>query len=411
MKRVILFKNGTQVDGKVILVTHSLEELLLSASTKFGIVAKRLYTVQGGEIDDLKLIRDDDILYVAESESFIPIGSSVSSVPCIYTQPQSPVMPSDNCVTLCSKLNSEWVTLNVGGKYFTTSRSTLMTKEPMSMLARMFAEGEDGFIMTPSNVDKNGAYLIDRSPTYFEPILNYLRNGQLIFDNSVNPEGILEEAKFFGIESLVPQLESLIQSSQRSHDNVPLTRRDVVNALILTPYNAELRFQGVNLAGSDLSRLDLRYINFKYACLHGCRMVGANLSWCCLERADLSHAQLEGAQLLGVKMLCANLEGANLRGCNFEDPAGSRANMEGVNLKGANLEGSNMAGVNLRVATLKNANLQNCDLRAAVLAGADLENCDLSGSDLHEANLRGANLKDAAFELMLTPLHMSQTIR
>lgn len=67
----------------------------------------------------------------------------------------------------------------------------------------------------------------------------------------------------------------------------------------------------------------------QYACLHGCRMVGANLSWCSMERADLSHAQLEGAQLLGVKMLCANLEGANLRGCNFEDPAGTRANMEG----------------------------------------------------------------------------------
>ena len=80
--------------------------------------------------------RDDDILYVAESESFIPVGSSVTCVPCIYTQPQSPVMPSDKCPALCSKLNSEWVTLNVGGKYF-TSRSTLMTKEPMSMLARL----------------------------------------------------------------------------------------------------------------------------------------------------------------------------------------------------------------------------------------------------------------------------------
>lgn len=39
------------------------------------------------------------------------------------------------------------------------------------------------------------------------------------------------------------------------------------------------------------------------------------------------------------------------------------------------------------------------------------QKCDLSGSDLQEANLRGANLKDAAFELMLTPIHMSQTIR
>lgn len=397
MKRVIVFKNGTDVDGKVLLVTHSLEELLTAAGNKFGITAKRLFTPQGGELDDLKLLRDDDIIYVSAGEGFIPLGAATTS------QQQQAVVPS--------KPNSEWVTLNVGGKYFTTSRSTLLTKEPQSMLARMFAEGESGYLMTPSNVDSNGAYLIDRSPTYFEPILNYLRNGQLIFDTHVNPEGILEEARFFGIESLIPQLESLIQNSQRSRDNVPLTRRDVINALILTPLTAELRFQGVNLAGSDLSRLDLRSINFKYACLHGCRMVGANLSWCSMERADLSHAQLEGAQLLGVKMLCANLEGANLRGCNFEDPAGTRANMEGVNLKGANLEGSNMAGVNLRVATLKNANLQNCDLRAAVLAGADLENCDLSGSDLHEANLRGANLKDAAFELMLTPLHMSQTVR
>lgn len=227
--------------------------------------------------------------------------------------------------------------------------------------------------MNPSNVDENGAYLIDRSPTYFEPILNYLRNGQLIFDSNVNPAGVLEEARFFGIESLVPHLEGLIQNQQRSNDLLPLSRRDVINALIITPFNTELRFQGVNLAGSDLSRLDLRHINFKFACLHGCRMVGANLSWCCLERADLSHAVMESAQLIGAKMLCANLEGANLRGCNFEDPGGNRTNMEGVNLKGANLECSNMAGVNLRVATLKNASLKNCDLRAAILAGADLE--------------------------------------
>lgn len=401
MKRIVILKNGTDVDGKVILVTHSLDEILTTASSKFGMKAKRLFTRQGGEIDDIKLIRDDDILYVSEGEGFIPIGPATGPLKSNELGP--PKAPKGSY--------SDWVTLNVGGKYFTTSRSTILTKEPNSMLARMFAEGDSGYLMTPSNVDTNGAYLIDRSPTYFEPILNYLRNGQLVYDTNVNPEGILEEARFFGIESVIPQLEAVIQSSQRTRDNLPLTRRDVINALILTPHSAELRFQGVNLAGSDLSRLDLRNINFKFACLHGCRMVGTNLSWCSLERADLSHAQLEGAQLLGVKMLCANLEGANLRGCNFEDPTGSRANMEGVNLKGANLEGSNMAGVNLRVATLKNANLQNCDLRAAVLAGADLENCDLSGSDLHEANLRGANLKDAAFELMLTPLHMSQTVR
>ncbi|KAI5715366.1 hypothetical protein M8J77_014977 [Diaphorina citri] len=388
MKRVVLFRNGTEVDGKVVMVTHSVDELLQTASSKFNITATKLFTPQGGEIDDVKLLNNDDILYVSCGENFI------------RKQEHKHFSGSD------------WITLNVGGKLFTTSRGTLVRSETNSMLAKMFAEGsEGGYFMNPGDVDSTGAYLIDRSPTYFEPILNYLRNGQLVLDPNINPEGVLEEARFFGIESLVPQLMEIIMSRERSRDMMPLSRRDVINALILTPITAELRFQGVNLAGSDLSRLDLRNINFKYACLHGCRMIGTNLSYCLMERADLSHAQLEGAQFLGVRMLCANLEGANLRGCNFEDPAGIKANMEGVNLKGANLEGSNMAGVNLRVATLKNANLQNCDLRAAVLAGADLENCDLSGSDLHEANLRGANLKDAALELMLTPLHMSQTVR
>lgn len=54
----------------------------------------------------------------------------------------------------------------------------------------MFAQDEDGYFMSPSNVDETGAYLIDRSPTYFEPILNYLRNGQLVYDTNVNPAGM-----------------------------------------------------------------------------------------------------------------------------------------------------------------------------------------------------------------------------
>lgn len=37
--------------------------------------------------------------------------------------------------------------------------------------------------------DEHGAYLIDRSPEYFEPILNYLRHGQLIVNEGVNLRG------------------------------------------------------------------------------------------------------------------------------------------------------------------------------------------------------------------------------
>ncbi|XP_014098560.1 BTB/POZ domain-containing protein KCTD9 [Bactrocera oleae] len=303
--------------------------------------------------------------------------------------------------------SSKWVKLNVGGKVYVTTLCTLVSKEPDSMLARMFSQ--DG--MLPSEQDEQGAYLIDRSPHYFEPIINYLRHGQLIVDANVSLEGVLEEARFFGIYSLITQLEPQLLQINRSIDDIPLTRRDVIKALIQTPHASELRFQGVNLAGADLRKLDFRNINFKYACMQRCNLSHANLTYCCLERTDLAYANLECSQLVSVKGLCANLEGANLRGCNFEDPTGVRTNLEGVNLKGACLESSNMAGINLRVANLKDANMKNCNLRSAVLAGADLERCNLSGSDLQEANLRGANLKDAELTLMVTPLHMAQAIR
>lgn len=39
------------------MVTHSLGELLTAANLKFDITAKRIFTPQGGEIDDIKLIR------------------------------------------------------------------------------------------------------------------------------------------------------------------------------------------------------------------------------------------------------------------------------------------------------------------------------------------------------------------
>lgn len=256
-------------------VTKSFNDFLEKLSKKLNVQAKRVFLNDGTEIVDISHIRNKDKLFISEGEEFIKVTG-----------------PEDAPY-------SEWVTLNVGGRLFTTSKRTLTSSEPSSMLARMFSEDNNGYMFTPSSIDKNGAYLIDRSPTYFEPILNYLRCGQLVYDKNVNPEGILEEAKFFGIESIIPELEQIISLEKQTRDSLPLTRRDVIDALIKSPYTAELRFQGVNLSGSDLSRLDLRYINFKYANLRGCKLIGSNLSWCCLERADLSHADLDHAQLLG----------------------------------------------------------------------------------------------------------------
>ncbi|XP_077992645.1 BTB/POZ domain-containing protein KCTD9-like [Glandiceps talaboti] len=406
MMRITLIRNGgsgvrDMREGEVVLLPETIDELFDTASSLFDVNRSRvvLYTDRGAKVKDIKLVRDNDVFYVADE------GETFKDPQLLLSQRLLTCNELSGTAAIASK---QWVTLNVGGRCFTTTRNTLTCREPESMLARMFGDSD---CQWSSAVDTSGAYLIDRSPRYFEPLLNYLRHGKLILDDGLNPEGVLEEAKFFGLTSLLEQIEDIVKVNEPASDHTPMTRREFIKILMKTPTTSQLRCQGVNFHGADLSKLDLRSINFKSANFSQADLSGANLSFCSLERANLSGSKLDGADLQGVKMVLANLEGASLRGCNFEDPCGSKANMEGVNMKGVDLESSQMAGVNLRVATLKNANLQNCNLRWAVLAGTDLENCNLSGCDLQEANLRGANVKGAAFEEMVTPLHMSQSVR
>ena len=95
----------------------------------------------------------------------------------------------------------KWIKLNVGGQQFVTSKSTL-EKEPESMICRMVC-GE-----IPSLKDENGAILIDRSPKYFDTILNYLRMGDILLDHDLNIEALIQEANFYGIMSLVEKCQT-----------------------------------------------------------------------------------------------------------------------------------------------------------------------------------------------------------
>merc|ERR1712059_83054 len=108
-------------------------------------------------------------------------------------------------------LRKEWVRLNVGGTIFLTSRATL-TKDPQSFLARIAMEGTE----LESDKDASGAFLIDRDPKYFSPVLNFLRHGKVHLDRNVLEEAVLEEAEFYNITDLIKVLKERIHSRDNS---------------------------------------------------------------------------------------------------------------------------------------------------------------------------------------------------
>ena len=395
-RRLKLFRNGKNSPGKVIQIPQTFEDLLQTANDIFtDDKITSIYLNDGSLVSIISLLRDDDTIF----------ASSTGEVFRDKAKKQNMSESGPCSESKCSI--SDWLNLNVGGKCFTTTRNTL-AKYPDSMLGRMFNNSEDWH----SAVDKNGSYLIDRSPEYFEPLLNYLRHGSLILNDGINPKGVLEEARFFGLTQVIEEIESEFITNERSESCV--TRSEFMRLLMTTSSTDKLRCQGVNLSGADLSYLDLRSINFKYANLSGANLKGASMSECDFLLADLSGACLDDATMEGIQMKRTNLEGASMKDCKFEcvarnnitEAASKTANLESAILKGVQLEGSQMSNVNLRLAILKGANMQNCVLREAVLAGADLENCNLTGADLQGANLRGANIVGTVFLDIVAPLHM-----
>ncbi|XP_060522069.1 BTB/POZ domain-containing protein KCTD5 [Cylas formicarius] len=118
---------------------------------------------------------------------------------------------TDNKQTF-SNGNKQWVKLNVGGTYFLTTKTTL-SRDTNSFLYRLVQEDSDLI----SDKDETGAFLIDRDPNYFSPVLNYLRHGKLVINKGLAEEGVLEEAEFYNIAELI----TLVKERIMHRDNSP----------------------------------------------------------------------------------------------------------------------------------------------------------------------------------------------
>ncbi|XP_054155110.1 BTB/POZ domain-containing protein KCTD5-like [Oppia nitens] len=144
------------------------------------------------------------------------INETTSSLPHIPTQ--SPRLTHE-------KRSNQWIKLNVGGTHFMTTRITLC-RDQNSFLYRLCQEDHD----LNSDKDETGAYLIDRDPSYFGPILNYLRHGKLIIDKDLSEEGVLEEAEFYNITELIKLLKQRI-TERNNNKKVDNSRKHVYRVL------------------------------------------------------------------------------------------------------------------------------------------------------------------------------------
>ncbi|KAJ8031284.1 BTB/POZ domain-containing protein KCTD6 [Holothuria leucospilota] len=108
----------------------------------------------------------------------------------------------------------EFVSLNVGGHIYTTTRSTLR-RYPDSMLGSMFS----GRMSTTH--DSEGRYLIDGDGPLFRYVLNFLRRSELILpDNFAELDMLVAEADYYQIAEMVDALRSLRERRMESQEEL-----------------------------------------------------------------------------------------------------------------------------------------------------------------------------------------------
>jgi uncharacterized protein YjbI with pentapeptide repeats len=134
----------------------------------------------------------------------------------------------------------------------------------------------------------------------------------------------------------------------------------------------------------DLSRADLRGLNFLKA-----ELCGANMSASQLDGALLAEANLSDGHFLGAKLRLAWMTSAVARNADFTDADLSRSTLQQVDLEGARLHRANLSHANLW-----EANLRQTDLTSVCLDGASLRGTDLSGAVIHPSSMQGAGFGD-----------------
>jgi len=133
---------------------------------------------------------------------------------------------------------SGFVELNIGGKIFATTFATLTREISLLSVLVSGGAGTENFI----KYDREGRIFIDRDPTHFRWLLNYLRDGYLVTIPGEMQDRleILHEARFYRLDSLASIIASPHQYTQ---PHPYLTQQIAAHAALANAAAAQMQAQ------------------------------------------------------------------------------------------------------------------------------------------------------------------------
>lgn len=279
-------------------------------------------------------------------------------------------------------------------RVFLVSKANVHLNAPESLLAMLFPEDDGSVAVPPAQLplQRNDTHplhpvVFDRSPKYVEPLLQFLRTGELVIPNDVPVHGVLLEARYFNVQRVMALLDGMTGPYSLTNDEEKgagakarsrwMTRREVERMLLTVAPGTRIRCCGLNLEGLDFSDLDLSFVDFSRCCLNGA----------VFERADLHHANFNMASAQRCNFTGAVMASAQCAEADFSD-----SNMSKVDGKYGNFSRSNFRRCSFDCADLSFANMEGSDLTASLLTGTALKNCCFKRAILADIERQGTSL-------------------
>ena len=275
----------------------------------------------------------------------------------------------------------DWIALRCDDKIFLVSKQSIALY-PDTLFHNIFCS-EHNFAYRQMARDMSHPlqpFVLDRPARYVEPLIHYLRCGELVIDPGVSKRGVLLEAEYF---CMPRELIDALHENGPQFPDAPrtepacCTREEIERTLRSVGTDTALRFRGMNFSGLNFSRLDLHNANFSL-----CNLIGCDFTDCDLTRACFAHADLTNAVFKRSILCSADCREAVFTGANFES-----AKCHDSNFASSVMVGVKAASCDFSRSNLERCNLSNAELRGTILHGVNFRHVNLNGVERTGTNI------------------------